>query len=56
VDALTALDPEQARELLVVGRAPWQVLAGAAQGAGLEGELLYDAAPYGVGYFVAAWT
>jgi hypothetical protein len=56
VDALTALDPEQARELLVAGRAPWQVLAGAAQGAGLEGELLYDAAPYGVGYFVAAWT
>jgi hypothetical protein len=33
------------------------VLAGAAEGtAGLGGELLYDEAPYGVGYFVAAWS
>ncbi|MFF5337332.1 class III extradiol dioxygenase subunit B-like domain-containing protein [Streptomyces sp. NPDC013181] len=55
-DALTALDEELARELKAAGRAPWQVLAGAAGGAGLDGRLLYDDAPYGVGYLVAAWS
>ncbi|MER8094869.1 class III extradiol dioxygenase subunit B-like domain-containing protein [Streptomyces goshikiensis] len=54
--ALAALDPGLARELKAAGRAPWQVLAGAAEGAGLEGRLLYDEAPYGVGYFVATWS
>ena len=38
------------------GRAPWQVLAGAADGAGLGGRLLYEDAPYGVGYFVSVWS
>jgi hypothetical protein len=45
------------------GRACWQVLAGAATGAaasgdgkGLAGRLLYDEAPYGVGYLVASWS
>jgi hypothetical protein len=55
-EALAALDAKLAAELLAAGRAPWQVLAGAAQGAGLRGELLYDEAPYGVGYFVATWS
>lgn len=54
--ALAALDVELARELQAAGRATWQVLAGAAQGAGLAGQLLYEDAPYGVGYFVATWT
>ncbi|MEU8463583.1 class III extradiol dioxygenase subunit B-like domain-containing protein [Streptomyces sp. NPDC029003] len=54
--ALAALDPRLAAELQAVGRAPWQVLAGAAEGAGLDGRLLYEDAPYGVGYFVAAWS
>ncbi|MFJ3877236.1 class III extradiol dioxygenase subunit B-like domain-containing protein [Streptomyces sp. NPDC090077] len=54
--ALAALDPGLAAELLAAGRAPWQVLAGAAEGAGLDGRLLYEDAPYGVGYFVAAWS
>ncbi|MET9469323.1 class III extradiol dioxygenase subunit B-like domain-containing protein [Streptomyces sp. NPDC006544] len=56
VAALAALDPELAAEVQAAGRAPWQVLAGAAEGAGLEGRLLYEDAPYGVGYFVAAWS
>ncbi|MEU9250479.1 hypothetical protein AB0D66_01335 [Streptomyces sp. NPDC048270] len=56
VAALAALDAELAAELLAAGRAPWQVLAGAAEGAGLDGRLLYEDAPYGVGYFVAAWS
>jgi hypothetical protein len=54
--ALAGLDTGLARELGAAGRAPWQVLAGAADGAGLTGRLLYDEAPYGVGYFVAAWA
>lgn len=54
--ALIALDEALAYELKAAGRAPWQVLAGAAQGAGLDGRLLYDDAPYGVGYLVAAWS
>ncbi len=53
---------------MAAGRAPWQVLAGAAEaadaaqsghsGAGerpWHGELLSYGAPYGVGYFVALW-
>lgn len=56
VAALKALDAELAQELKAAGRAPWQVLAGAAEGAGLRGELLFDDAPYGVGYLVAAWS
>ncbi|MER5500620.1 class III extradiol dioxygenase subunit B-like domain-containing protein [Streptomyces sp. NPDC002561] len=55
-DALLALDEELAYELKAAGRAPWQVLAGAARGTGLDGRLLYDDAPYGVGYLVAAWS
>ncbi|MEW2613337.1 class III extradiol dioxygenase subunit B-like domain-containing protein [Streptomyces sp. NPDC047880] len=54
--ALTALDTGLAQELKVSGRAPWQVLAGAAEGANLGGSLLYEDAPYGVGYVVAAWS
>ncbi|WP_418959510.1 class III extradiol dioxygenase subunit B-like domain-containing protein [Streptomyces tritici] len=54
--ALLGLDEGLARELRAAGRAPWQVLAGAAEGAGLDGRLLHEDAPYGVGYFVAAWT
>ncbi|MGV9252882.1 class III extradiol dioxygenase subunit B-like domain-containing protein [Streptomyces sp. NPDC003697] len=56
VAALAALEPEPAHELQVSGRAPWQVLAGAAENAALSGALLYDDAPYGVGYMVAAWS
>ncbi|MFF4787772.1 class III extradiol dioxygenase subunit B-like domain-containing protein [Streptomyces griseorubiginosus] len=56
VAALRALDAELAYELKASGRAPWQILAGAADGAGLGGSLLYEDAPYGVGYVVAAWS
>lgn len=54
--ALIALDEALAYEIKAAGRAPWQVLAGAAEGAGLDGRLLYDDAPYGVGYMAAAWS
>ncbi|SCG35648.1 class III extradiol dioxygenase subunit B-like domain-containing protein [Micromonospora inositola] len=57
-DALLGLDPALSAELKVAGRAPWQVLAGAARAAGGDwrGELSYAAAPYGVSYFVANWV
>lgn len=56
VPALKALDADLAYELKASGRAPWQVLAGAAEGADLGGALLYEDAPYGVGYLVATWS
>lgn len=64
IRGLLGLDAALAAELLAVGRAPWQVLAGAADAfrtdvaapdAGLSARLHYAEAPYGVGYFVAAW-
>ncbi|MFD0251695.1 class III extradiol dioxygenase subunit B-like domain-containing protein [Streptomyces sp. NPDC127113] len=56
VTALAGLDVALARQLKVSGRAPWQVLAGAAGDTGLSGTLLYEDAPYGVGYVAAAWS
>ncbi|MEU8918099.1 class III extradiol dioxygenase subunit B-like domain-containing protein [Streptomyces nigrescens] len=56
IAALAALGEEPAAGLQASGRACWQVLAGAAQDAGLSGRLLREEAPYGVGYFVAAWS
>ncbi|WP_328355418.1 class III extradiol dioxygenase subunit B-like domain-containing protein [Streptomyces sp. NBC_00445] len=56
VAALKALDVELAYELKASGRAPWQILAGAAEEAQLEGALLYEDALYGVGYLVATWS
>ncbi|MEU6345789.1 class III extradiol dioxygenase subunit B-like domain-containing protein [Streptomyces sp. NPDC046977] len=54
--ALAGLDAGLAGELGAAGRAPWQVLAGAGEQSGLGGALLYDEAPYGVGYFVSVWS
>jgi len=53
--ALAGLDAGLADELLVQGRAAWQVLAGAAGERRWQGEVSYDGAPYGVGYLVATW-
>lgn len=55
--ALADLDPELSRELHVAGLPAWRALAAAADASGVEyeAELLYDEAPYGVGYFVATW-
>ena len=52
---LARLDPGRDDELMVAGRAAWQVLAGAATGARLHGRLLSMANPYGVTYLVASW-
>jgi hypothetical protein len=55
-DALLALDPSLSAELLVAGRAPWQLLAGAAEGGTWSARVMFDEAPYGVTYLVATWT
>jgi hypothetical protein len=55
--ALARLDPRRAAELRVTGRAPWQVLAGAARDTpGLRGRLHCQTAPYDVSYLVASWS
>ncbi|MEZ0108281.1 hypothetical protein ABH920_002279 [Catenulispora sp. EB89] len=55
--ALAGLEPGLSRELHVAGLPAWWVLAAAATASGVEydADLLYDQAPYGVGYFVATW-
>ena len=52
---LARLDPALDEELVVAGRAAWQVLAGAAGGRRMDGRLLCMSAPYGVTYLVASW-
>jgi hypothetical protein len=53
---LATLDPRLAEELLCTGRAPWQVLAGAATGVALDTAHASSSVPFGVGYFVARWS
>lgn len=53
---LAGLEPELAAQLWAAGRAPWQVLAGAARAGGdwTTGRR-HTSAPYGVAYHVALW-
>jgi len=55
LDTLLGLDPVLSAELLVAGRAPWQVLAAAATGGTWRATMEYAGAPYGVAYFAASW-
>jgi hypothetical protein len=51
---LLDLDPAVAADLMVAGRVPLQVLAGAFEDApAVHGRVLHEDAPYGVGYLVA---
>jgi hypothetical protein len=52
---LARLAPSLDDELVVAGRAAWQVLAGAADGQRLSGQLRCAASPYEVSYLVASW-
>jgi hypothetical protein len=57
--ALAGLDHALATELLVSGRAAWQVLAGAVaevDRSTLESRTYYSADPFGVWYPVVSWT
>ncbi|MFC5287728.1 class III extradiol dioxygenase subunit B-like domain-containing protein [Actinokineospora guangxiensis] len=55
--ALLALDPAEAAELGAVGRAPWQVLAGAvlADGRRWRSTRAQALTPFGVAYHLAVW-
>ena len=54
---LLDLDPALAADLMVTGRVPLQVLAGAFESEpAVGGRVLYEDAPYGVGYLVALLT
>lgn len=50
------VDLPLADELLVAGARTWDAAAWELEGPFWDAELLYDDAPYGVGYFVATWT
>jgi hypothetical protein len=49
-------DLDLARDLLAAGAVTWHEAAGLLEGGSYAADVLYDAAPFGVGYFVAAWT
>jgi hypothetical protein len=53
---LLALDPDEATRLMAAGRAPWQVLAGAAGAGTLDARIDWADAPYGVMYIAGTWT
>jgi hypothetical protein len=52
---LAGLAPALDDELVVAGRAAWQVLAGAAEGRRLAGQLRSAVRRYEVSYLVASW-
>ena len=52
---LAALAPDRAERLMAAGRAPWQVLAGAARSRSWTSSVTWVGAPYGVTYLVATW-
>ena len=54
--ALRGLDAGLGADLLAAGVTAWRVAGHAAGTARFDAELLYHAAPYGVGYLVATWT
>lgn len=53
LDALLAISPALASELMASGRPSWQVLAGALGPAASAAEILYSDVPFGVSYIVA---
>jgi hypothetical protein len=54
--ALRDLDPALGADLLAAGVPAWRAVGRALDGRRYEADLLYAAAPYGVGYFVASWS
>ncbi len=54
--ALSALDPHLGAALLAAGVPAWRGVGELLAGTSWQAEVLYDDAPYGVGYLVASWT
>ncbi len=55
VDALAAIDPDQAHELWCTGAPGFHVLAEVARGRQVASNMSYADAPYGVAWWVARW-
>lgn len=55
-EALADLDEALGAELLAAGVPAWRAAGALLAGGRYHAELLYADAPYGVGYFAAAWT
>jgi hypothetical protein len=55
-EALLVLDTELCDDLLVAGRAAWQVMAGACEGTSWLARTLYGDDPFGVTYRVVTWA
>jgi hypothetical protein len=55
-DALAALDPVEGERLLAAGVPAWRAAGALLAGRDLDAALLFDGAPFGVGYLVASWT
>jgi hypothetical protein len=53
--ALAALDPVEGERLLAAGVPVWRAVGAALDGLPFRTRLLYDEAPFGVGYPVASW-
>jgi hypothetical protein len=53
---LLALDADLGGRVLAAGRAPWQVLAGAASDSAFDAVVDWAEAPYGVMYVAGTWT
>lgn len=53
--SLKVLDADLAADVDAEGLRPLQVMAGAADETTFDTRILYDAAPFGVGYWVAVW-
>lgn len=53
---LDALDADLGEQLLAAGVPAWRAAAALLAGTAYDAELLHNSNPYGVGYFVAAWT
>jgi hypothetical protein len=56
LDALLAVDPVLARDLMATGRPAWQVLAGALAGTDPAVDVRYAGDPFGVLYLVASFA
>jgi hypothetical protein len=54
-DALAALDPAEGERLLAAGVPVWRAVGAALDGRPVDAELLFDEAPFGVGYLVGTW-
>jgi hypothetical protein len=54
--ALRDLDPVLGADLLAAGVPAWRAVGRALAGRRFDADLRYEAAPYGVGYFVAFWA